>query len=683
VMEGYSQSVSEGIQLQVGLVQDDAEAKKGLLHVQVSTVNAAKRVPMNIICLIDTSGSMGREVEIQGADGVKEDVCLNMLDLAKHAARTVAHGLNEFDTLTVIGWASRPDDRALVATKMNDEGHKAADKYIDSLYHSGSTAMIEALEKGFASVVDNGLPTAIFLLTDGLPNREPGGGFGGFVKDLMERLGKNVSVSTFGFGYGVDSALLMEIAQAGRGTFSFIPDAGLLGTVMVNALANTLLSALTDAQISIELCEGVSFQPDVLRLPKGSLLAPVVNADGSVVFNIGTVHYEQPRSIVLPVDLAPSFKAGSPVATVSVNCLVGGERKSVQLEDAATQVLPAMRFSYSEALTAHAKCLFADQLFDVIEKYSASTSVPATCMEQLKSCADEMKKLLSRVGENATISDIIRDCEGQACEAVSKDEWFCRWGRHYLKSLCCAHAYELCNNFKDPGVQHYGGEMFASIRDDLDDIFQSLPPPVNKSLQFRKQSSSFSVAYAPVSMSRFMDRYSGCFAGSCNVTMSDGSKKRVADVCKGDVLRTGSDSEATATVICIVEHPAAGEVCVLSSTGLIITPWHPIDASGNNTWSFPSDNTGAVREPAKEPVFTFVLDRAHSVLVNGVRCVTLAHGITSGDDVRAHPYFGSAKCTSDLQRLFPEEFASGHVVLPANCQFTRDPITKLVNGLHL
>lgn len=33
------------------------------------------------------------------------------------------------------------------------------------------------------------------------------------------------------------------------------------------------------------------------------------------------------------------------------------------------------------------------------------------------------------------------------------------------------------NNFKDPGVQIYGGKLFQSLRDTADAVFLKLPPP--------------------------------------------------------------------------------------------------------------------------------------------------------------------------------------------------------------
>jgi len=291
--------------------------------------------------------------------------------------------------------------------------------------------------------------------------------------------------------------------------------------------------------------------------------------------------------------------------------------------------------------------------------------------------------LATKAGDDPRITDLIRDCEGQAAEAVSKSEWFTRWGIHYLRSLCVAHQYEICNNFKDPGVQHYGGELFGTIRDNLDEIFRSLPPPKHSAKGSSYGYTPSASASAPVDMSRFMDIRSGCFAGSCSVTLADGAKKRVADVCKGDMVCTGSTSESTAKVICVVEHPAGCEVCVLSPSKLVITPWHPVDLEGDGKWSFPCNCGSVEHQRCEESVYTFVLDRAHSAIIDGIRCVTLAHGITSGDDVRAHPYFGSNACIADLQKHFPKDFEAGHVTLPQNIAFSRDSSNKLVNGLHI
>lgn len=69
------------------------------------------------------------------------------------------------------------------------------------------------------------------------------------------------------------------------------------------------------------------------------------------------------------------------------------------------------------------------------------------------------------------ISDLIKDIAGEVMLAFSTPQAYNKWGKHYVISLSNAHMNQMCNNFKDPGVQHFGGELFKKIRDMTDDIF--------------------------------------------------------------------------------------------------------------------------------------------------------------------------------------------------------------------
>jgi hypothetical protein len=60
--------------------------------------------------------------------------------------------------------------------------------------------------------------------------------------------GFSCQVSTFGFGYNLDSDMLVSISQAGGGNFSFISDAPMIGNVFMRALAN-VLSTHTQASV--------------------------------------------------------------------------------------------------------------------------------------------------------------------------------------------------------------------------------------------------------------------------------------------------------------------------------------------------------------------------------------------------------------------------------------------------
>jgi len=79
---------------------------------------------------------------------------------------------------------------------------------------------------------------------------------------------------------------------------------------------------------------------------------------------------------------------------------------------------------------------------------------------------------------------------------------------------------------------------------------------------------------------------------------------------------------------------------------LKITPWHPIRVNGQ--FCFPHTLTN-VYEKQCPAVYSFLLDCGHTMLINGIECVTLAHGFQ--DSVVQHEYFGTSAIVSDLQNM--------------------------------
>lgn len=68
---------------------------------------------------------------------------------------------------------------------------------------------------------------------------------------------------------------------------------------------------------------------------------------------------------------------------------------------------------------------------------------------------------------------LLVDLKGQVVEAF-KHSYYLKWGRHYLPSLCFAHLNQIFNNFKDPGVQSYGGKMLQTLWNQAEELFRSL-----------------------------------------------------------------------------------------------------------------------------------------------------------------------------------------------------------------
>jgi len=106
---------------------------------------------------------------------------------------------------------------------------------------------------------------ALFLLTDGQPNVLPPRGHIAELHDYKDKYPDfSFQVNTFGFGYNLDSELLLDLAVEGAGTYAFIPDAVIVGTTFVNAVANVLSSFSQSATLSLCPKNGAKFAGPVL-----------------------------------------------------------------------------------------------------------------------------------------------------------------------------------------------------------------------------------------------------------------------------------------------------------------------------------------------------------------------------------------------------------------------------------
>lgn len=85
--------------------------------------------------------------------------------------------------------------------------------------------------------LNSGRVPAIMVLTDGQPNHmcPPQG----YVPKLRAMGQLPATIHTFGFGYDIRSGLLKSIAEVSGGNYSFIPDAGMIGTANCTSRSGT------------------------------------------------------------------------------------------------------------------------------------------------------------------------------------------------------------------------------------------------------------------------------------------------------------------------------------------------------------------------------------------------------------------------------------------------------------
>jgi Mg-chelatase subunit ChlD len=578
--------------------------KTSAVTLSIQPPASGPRKPSLFICVLDVSGSMGTlATGTQAADASKPDVDFSRLDLVKHSMNTLIAGLQDDDHLAIIPF-SNTAQLSLQQTKMTASGRTTATAAVAQLNAYGGTNIWAGLSLALQHAADHRTKNPlILLLTDGEPNIDPPRGLVPTISATIASLGLHVPIHTFGFGYDMNSKLIGQVATATAATYSFIPDCSMVGTVFINFIA-TALATISHHMTFKDMATGQEFM-------------------------LGAIQYGQKRLVLLPNGI------GTTGAEFSIT--IG-----------STQV----RGTYA-ATPAPAPILFRNSWLQGLLDVNAHASDGNLKAAQ---AALENLKTLSPPADYAADLSSTDDNEGQIGKAIANNQWWQRWGRHYLPSVIWAHKYQVCNNFKDKAVQDFGGEMFREHQARLEQLFLTIQPPA-PSIATRSYGSTAAPAVTrTIDMSYYHNLGGGCFAGHCAVKTPTG-EKLVRDVKKGDVLVTVHEGghEDTATVVCVVvSKPPGGKMDIVTIGDLKITPWHPMKAFADGQWVFPAEAYDAMNgsrdlvEPINE-VYTFVMDRGHTFVVENYVVCGLGHGLKG--PVIGHDYFGTGAIINDLKKL--------------------------------
>ena len=262
------------------------------------------RVPVDICCVVDVSGSMGAEATLKNAKGDTESHGLSVLDVAKHSVQTIIQMLGAKDRLSLVTYSTRANV-AMSLREMTPAGKTKAKATVEKMHPDSSTNIWAGLMTGLNDLKGKFVGgkrryQCILLLTDGQPNISPTGGEAYMLKQFQDSNPEmQCVVHTFGFGYNLNTALLQEIAGVGGGSYSFIPDASLVGTVFVNATSNILVTQSHHAQLLLTPLNGATFSDGktLSGLPKGLPSKQDPKNKGSVVVDVGAVHFGQPTQV--------------------------------------------------------------------------------------------------------------------------------------------------------------------------------------------------------------------------------------------------------------------------------------------------------------------------------------------------------------------------------------------------
>ena len=382
---------------------------------------------------------------------------------------------------------------------MDPNGRTRSEGKLDELQADGMTNLWDGLQTGL-QLLKNGQDAGgggrmqhILLFTDGMPNINPPRGILPMLKRLKDKSEGGIlpcTISTFGFGYELDSALLSDLAMEGFGTYAFIPDAGFVGTVFVNAMSNLLSTMARDVRVTLRSSSRMA------------VLTGHQTGETEVMVNLGTLQFGQTKDLVVMLD------GPGEVEAVVQYCTPTGPRSTVAQGKADPLRVEAQRLRL-KAVDSIQQAMNSLKLTAMDRANGRALPLEAADMI-IKAMVAEIRG--SPAGDAEAMKGLLEDLEGQVTEALSREDWYKKWGMHYLPSLMFAHLTQQCNNFKDAGVQAYGGDLFLSIRDKADDIFLSLPAPQPtaraRPTEVRHTTVTRPVA-APISMAAFYDASGG------------------------------------------------------------------------------------------------------------------------------------------------------------------------------
>jgi Mg-chelatase subunit ChlD len=632
------------------------------LFVRIKADEASVRKPSVFVFVIDVSGSMNTNAAI---DTSNESDGFTRLDLVKHSVRTVIEVLNDSDSICLITFS----DNAKVVldiTKTNDFGKSKAIQVLENIRTEGMTNIWDGLRVALLNVekvTDPNVNISVVLLTDGEPNQNPPRGIVPTLKSTIEsrKINQSFTINTFGYGYSLDSKLLIDISECGSGSYGYIPDSSMVGTIFVNYLSNVLATCLSNSTINF-ICD----DPNVTIITKD--------------INIGSILYDQPRELIYKI-------VGLTKQTqVKINLVVAN-----QIITTCQVLIEPDKYNLdSSCLPTMARYKIMNTLNNVINNTESSNNLSRAGFD-VKSLYDEIAKFndvfMSEADSNkikAYMQDYISsdvNIGGQISKAFVRTDWFTKWGRHFARSIMNAYYYQQCNNFKDPGVQLFAGNLFNQIRVIADDAFCMLPPPKPSGQQYSYNSRTSSVSNtsqthaqtsAP-SMASYYDRGGSCFDADGNVTMFSENIGEyylpVKSLVKGQTVKTIINNQiATTKVRCVIKSAVPNRIlsmCKISK--MLITPWHPIISNGQ--WVFPI-NVAEETLVRIDYIYNIVLESGHVLFINNCPVVTLGHNFS--EPIVAHAYYGSQEIIKDLSEF--SGWIDGLVILP-------EPMTLRTNGI--
>ncbi|CAF1320341.1 unnamed protein product [Rotaria sordida] len=401
------------------------------------------RVPIDLVCVVDQSGSMRGE----------------KIALLKKTLDYIIDQMSSLDRLAIVSFDTKAYDRSNGLNMMTHAKQQALHTAVaQNILAGGGTYIGSGLEMGIRMLINRRTKNpvgAMLLLTDGQDNQHHD------YSQLMRTLPDGVVCHTFGYGLGHRAALLSQLAEQGHGgTFTFIDQVDSIALAFATALGTLFTCVAQNLNVKLEFdgSYAVTHSHSIYRHE------PVQLPSSQVTFKLNDLNSEESRNLVFQLNV-PAL-----VEQPNNNDIIG--RVSIEYTDAIngrqihTPTIPFL-LARPAQLTPDSPLLVVNYALD-LQRNRAETSrvlkeaVNESNYERARELlnAQSAKIRASVSAQDPLCQQLIRDLEYQY---TSQYEFGTTMTNMYMQHGQERFAYSTATTFSSNCYMTSGQERFRSL----------------------------------------------------------------------------------------------------------------------------------------------------------------------------------------------------------------------------